>query len=492
MSSRRFASVVTRGIGDAEHHRVHVATNETPAWEHLITASATAHDVAARADGEWVVLADDGDELHPAALGALRSAASNEVDVVYSDHAVFDERHVTLTPVFKPDFSPERLRHVNYIGPGLLAIRRSLLASLGTVDTSVTSHRLALEATERAQVVAHVPQVLYHRRYHQPMPVADRHAVEAHLRSIRLRATVSQLSAEVLRIDRSTAHLPLISVVIPTRGSTGRVWGRNRRFVVDAVRSIVSGSTVTNIEFVVVADRDTDAVVRHQLQAVAGDRLVWLTYDHEFNFSAKVNLGAAASSGRLLLLLNDDTELIAADSIAHMAGFLRDHEDLPHGAVGAVGARLLYSDGTLQHGGHVYSHQFMHACIGWTGDSPGPDLVLASPRECSGVTAAALMVPKRVFEEVGGFPEALPLHFNDVAFCLSVRDTGRRVLWTPHASWYHFEGKTRDRSATMDEYRYIESRWPEIIHRDPYYNPNLASRRSDWVAAVPDGAGWSL
>ena len=181
-----------------------------------------------------------------------------------------------------------------------------------------------------------------------------------------------------------------------------------------------------------------------------------------------------------MLVLNDDTELIEPESVSVMLGLLDSSHD-PAGEVGAVGAKLLYPDGTLQHGGHVYHHEFMHACIGWDGDHPGPHRMLAIERECAGVTAAALMTNRAVFDEIGGFPEDLPLHFNDVDVSLSIRATGRRILWTPHACWYHFEGRTRDRGATMDEWRRVAGRFPGGEPTDPYANPNLAPKRSDWL-----------
>jgi hypothetical protein len=107
--------------------------------------------------------------------------------------------------------------------------------------------------------------------------------------------------------------------------------------------------------------------------------------------------------------------------------------------------------------------------------------MMAIERECSGVTAAALMTSRAVFDEVGGMPEDLPLHFNDVDFCVSVRSTGRRILWTPHASWYHFEGKTRSRGATMAEWARVAGRWPGADPVDPYSNPNLTPKRADWL-----------
>jgi GT2 family glycosyltransferase len=255
------------------------------------------------------------------------------------------------------------------------------------------------------------------------------------------------------------------------------VWGVTRHFVVDAVRSMIEQSTYREMEFVIVHDHDTPQIVIDQLRQVVGDSLVLVPFPGPFNFSEKINAGAVASSGELLFILNDDTELIEPTSLEVLVGHV--HAD----GVAMAGAKLLYADGTLQHGGHVYHHDLMHTLHGWPGDSPGPAplLPLAVERECSGVTAAAVLVDRDVFEAVGGFAAELPLNYNDVDFCLKVRSEGYRIIWTPWASWYHFESRTRVSELLPEEYEFVNARWHYEINNDPYYNPNLAPNRSDWL-----------
>jgi GT2 family glycosyltransferase len=456
-------------------------------WEHLFTPQRTVGDLLAATEGDWLAFADVGDSLADDAfrqlLAAVGHTGSDDVVMAYTDHDVVDHEGTRCRVALKPSFSPERLRHCNYIGPGLVVIRRDRLAELPRLDAASAHHELLLRVTERGGTVEHVPSVLYHRSAAHDDPPADAAAVEAHLARCGIRAVARPSTPQTLHITRSLVSEPLVSVIIPTGGSTGTVWGVERCFVHRAVRSIAERSSYRNVEFVVVADRDTDPDVEARVRRTIGDRLRWLTFEGAFNFSAKINTGARAAAGEVLLLLNDDTELIEASSIDHMVGLLQHGATEPTEPVGAVGARLLFEDGTLQHGGHVYHHQMMHACVGWRGNAPGPHRVLATPRECSGVTAAALMVPTAVFHDVGGFPEELPLHFNDVAFCLALRATGRRIVWSPHAAWYHFEGRTRTRGATIDEYRWITDRWPEALTNDPYYHPLCEPGRSDWVLA---------
>lgn len=453
---------------------------------------AAANDALAAASGEWTALLDHDDELEPTALTAMVAAVDDDTDVVYSDHDLLRADGRYATPSYKPDFSPERLRSQNYITHFLMA-RRSLIDEIGGFRPGfdgAQDHDLVLRLTEQARGVVHVPQVLYHWRQSPASVTSDSankrwafdagvRAVADHCGRVGIDATVEHTEHDgCYKVRRRLDQQPLVSVVIPTRGSSGRVWGVSRVFVVDAVRSLLEQSTYTNLEFVIVHDTVTPEPVMQALDRLLGDRLVAVEYDRPtFNFSEKMNIGALHASGDLLLLLNDDTELIEADSIGELVGLLADDD------VAMAGAKLLFEDGTLQHGGHVYHHDLMHICDGWSGESPGPWPLrpLAVARECSGVTAAASLIRRSVFDEVGGFPEALPLNYNDVDLCLKIRDRGYRIVWTPWACWYHFESRTRHSVLQPEEYQFVNQRWHHEINNDPYYNPNLAPNRNDWL-----------
>jgi GT2 family glycosyltransferase len=229
------------------------------------------------------------------------------------------------------------------------------------------------------------------------------------------------------------------------------------------------------IEIVAVLDSGTDPVVERGLRRIAGDALRVVHYEAPFNFSTKINLGVSASSGDLLLLLNDDTEVLAPGSIDEMVALAQDP------AVGMVGAKLLFGDGRLQHGGHVYNGVVSHALLGWPGDHPGPNRLLAVERECAGVTAAAALVPRSVHNEVGAMDPSFAINYNDVDYSLRIRATGRRIVWTPHACWYHFEHGSEPTSVSKAERELLEARWGEDLRRDPFYNPNLEPNRVDWL-----------
>lgn len=452
-------------------------------------------DAIAAATGDFVVLLDHDDVLVPEALERLAAAIEGaddpeSVDVVYTDHDLLRPDGRTTSPVYKPDWSPERLRNHNYI-THLVAIRRTLVDEVGGYRAGfdgAQDHDLLLRVGERARTIVHLPEVLLHWRQ-SPASVstdtglkpdayeAGRRAIADHLARIGVDAAVAPGSFDgISRIRRRVSGTPTVSVVIPTGGSTGRVWGRTRRFVHEAVASLVGDrSGASRLEFVVVSDEPADPVVERGLRSIAGDALVMVPYARPFDFSDKINAGVAAASGEFVLLLNDDTELHTPGSIDEMVGLAQQAD------VGMVGAKLLYGDGTLQHGGHVYNTTISHAMLGWPGDHPGPNRLLAVERECSGVTAAAALLRRDVFDAVGGMSLELPRNYNDVDLSLKIRRSGYRIVWTPHACWWHFEGRSFEHPIDGDEIAVVERDWHDELRHDPYYNPNLAPGRTDWL-----------
>jgi GT2 family glycosyltransferase len=503
------ASVARQDYGDFEHVIVDDASTSELVAEVLARAAAAdprirltrradnggivaaSRDALGAAVGEYVALLDHDDVLDPGALSAMVTALDDSgADVGYSDHDFIRTDGRFVTPCYKPDFSPERLRAQNYITHFLVARRSAVTDAGGFRDgfDGAQDHDLTLRLAERTDRFVHVPRVLYHWRQ-SPASVssgpskpwafeAGRRAVAEHCERQSIPADVIETAHEgCYRVVRRLEATPLVSVVIPTRGTSGRVWGATRAFVVDAVRSIIERSTYDNVEFVVVYDDVTPGPVRRALSEIGGERLALVPFSEPFNFSAKVNLGVTHASGDLVLLLNDDTELIEPTSIEVLVAHLLTSD------VAMAGAKLLFADGTLQHGGHVYARDIGHACLGWSGESPGPWPLrpLAVERECSGVTAGCALVRRSAFVEVGGFSSDLPLNYNDVDFCLKLRAAGHRIIWTPWATWYHFESRTRTSVLLDEEYSFVNQRWHYEINNDPYYNVNLLPGRSDWL-----------
>lgn len=474
---------------------------------------AASNDALAAATGEFVVLLDHDDLLHPDALARVASALDSDpgIDVVYSDHDLLRPDGRRAFPMFKPEFSIERLRHHNYI-THLAVARRETVERVGGFTPGMDGsqdHDLMLRLAEVAAPFHHVPEVLAHWRQAptssaldsgiKPAAInAEIAAVGAHLARCGIEASVEATDLPgIVRTSRVIEDHPLVSVVIPTRGSRGRVWGAERIFVHDAVASILADDDDRiDLQFVVVLDGGSDTavdpVVERGLRHLAGDRLRIVEYDRPFNFADKVNRGVEAANGEYVLLLNDDTELIDRGSVAEMVGLAQQDD------VGMVGARLLFDDGTLQHGGHMYHGTLTHVMLGWPGEHPGPYGLLRVVRECAGATAAACLMRTEVFHRVGGMNTDFAANYNDVDLSMTVRAAGYRILWTPYASWYHFESRSFVHPIDPEETAAIEQRWGPSLYVDPYANPNLTPGRNDWLelpyrsgaplyANLPDG-----
>jgi len=225
------------------------------------------------------------------------------------------------------------------------------------------------------------------------------------------------------------------------------------------VRSVLATAQV-DVEVIVVAGREMPAGVAEQLRDL-GSRVRLVDYQRAFNFSAVVNLGAAHAVGEHLLLLNDDTEVVSDDWLTKMV------EACGNG-VGAVGAKLLFEDGTLQHAGHTYRTAAGHVGFGLAGDATGRNGLLLRRREVAGVTAACMLTPYSVFDAVGGFTETLPGNYNDVDYCMKLRAAGWTIVYEPAAVLYHYESRSRVAGIKPEDVEVIQRRWLTHLRDDPF------------------------
>jgi GT2 family glycosyltransferase len=460
----------------------------------IVAASSDALDVAA---GEFVALLDHDDLLAPDALATMDAllAARPLVDLAYSDEDKVSETGRHYDVFHKPDWSPIRLTNQMYVGH-LLVIRRSLAVEVGGFRPEYEGSQdydLVLRVSERAREVGHIPAVLYHWRATSTSTalttavkpyatVAGRSAVADHFRRRGVAAEVDRVEdTGIYRVIRTIDPEPLVSIVIPSRGSAALIDGRFRTMVTGAVRSVVSRTTYRNYEIVAVLDRSTPPGVVTDLEQLAGDRLRVVWFDRPFNFSEKVNAGVLESTGEYVLLLNDDTEVISPGWIEAMMGLALEP------GVAMVGAKLYFADGTVQHGGHRYhAKQAGHVGFGQPHDSPGIFGALLVEREASGVTAACALVRRDVYLQVGGFTLELPGNFNDVDFSMKVTFAGHRIAWTPHAQLFHYESKTRTTTVHAWEVHTMHRRWSARMRVDPYYWDGPAELRGDEYASVFD------
>lgn len=442
------------------------------------------------ATGNFIGLFDHDDLLHPAALfEVMRAICETGADFVYTDEASFvDKPEVLMNIHFKPAFSPDSLRSHNYICH-FSAFKRSLLDEVGLFEPACDGsqdHDMALRLTEKAKRIAHIPEVLYYWRVHakstaggagaKPYTVAAGvRAVERSLQRMGLEGEVSSVAENVTiyRIRYALQGTPKVSILIPNRDHYDDLKA--------CLDSVFEKTTYPNYEIVIVENNSTQPALfpyYGELQRTRDNvRVVTWQGDGGFNYPALNNFGAQYCTGEYLLLLNNDTRIITPDWIQEMLMYAQRAD------VGAVGAKLFYPDGTIQHAGVIVStgHEPIHYYTGTRKTDTGYTERLNLVQDVSAVTAACMLVRRSVWDEVGGLDEAFAVAYNDVDFCLRIRKAGYLVVWTPFAELEHFESKSRgiDGTAKKQQRRAAEvallnSRWHDYLDKcDPYYNPNF-------------------
>lgn len=415
----------------------------------------------------YVVLLREGAEPLEGALALVEEAIARfpQTELLYGDDDV----------VRRPVFSPVRLRGHDYLGQMLVLSldRARALGGLRPEAGGAHGYDLALRFAAAGAEALSLPHPLVGHMPTEPAEAGIRQRIVAHhLQQLQLSAEIAPTSGGSLDLRYALRAEPLVSIIIPTRGSSATIAGAPRVLVVEAIRGILQRSTYRNVEFVVVADDETPQAVIDELRHLAGERLSLVRWSEPFNFSAKMNRGAVHARGDYLLMLNDDVELVSEDWIERLLGLAQQP------GIGLVSGLLFFEDGSIQHGGHLYSYgQAGHIAIGWT---PGADDPLGSmtvDREVSGATAACSLLSTDDFWAVGGFSTLFPGNYNDVDFCMKLRSLGKSVVWTPHVKLYHFESKTREATVALSELAALRLRWSRKLQVDPYWPAYVDDRR---------------
>ncbi len=437
------------------------------------------------ASGEFVGIMHLDDELAPEALFELVKRLNEaDADIVYSDEDWVSEAGQREDPLFKPGWGPDLLLSMNYL-ERFGIFRRQLVGEAGGFRESAGRgqvYDLVLRLTERTDRITHVPKVLYHSR-RQPTTAESalfRHAsnrdetrvlVEAlHRRGVHGRTSTlfARKGPRCYATRLDLRQHPLVSIIIPTKNK--------RALLQTTLESIWSLTDYDRYEIVVVDNHSSEPDAVEYLASLS-PRCQVHQWSQPFNYSALNNFGVQHARGEQLLFLNNDVEVIHPDWLTAML----EHAQRPE--VGAVGARLLYGDGRIQHAGVVVgiNRVAANAFRSWPGEATGNVRLADLTRNCSAVTGACMMVPRRIFGEVGGFDERLRVVLNDVDLCLKIRQRGYLVVYTPSACLYHYEGSSRGRLHPPPDEKVFEERWKDFLDRgDPYYNPNLSNRYDDW------------
>lgn len=498
------------------------------------------------AGGDFVALLDHDDTIDPAALCLMARYVKEHPDtgVLYTDEDKISEDSKThFQPHLKPDYNPDLLKSNNYICH-FLAVRRDVAHRAGGFDSrydGAQDHdfifRCIRAAKQMKLSVGHVPEILYHWRVSERStadnPVSKLYAYDAGKAAIEAELEREGLAGEVMlkkdlgfyRVRYQVTGNPLVSIIIPNRDE--------KETLQRCLDSIREKSAYTNYEIIIVENNSATQEIRDYYRELESDpRIRVLDFNakdpdtkdlkvqdtgtgvqdglhgdlHEnarwygkrkgtvnvpagsFNYSALNNYGFAHARGEYVILLNNDTEVITPDWIGEMLGVCQRPD------TGAVGCKLIYPDGTIQHAGVVIGiggiagSMFVDMKENRSGYMHKADLM----QDLSAVTAACMMVKAGAYRQVNGFEEKLTVAFNDVDFCLRLREAGYLVVYDPYARLTHFESKSRGAENTKQKVRrfqseieYIRTRWTDILRKgDPYYNKNLSV--SKWNYSLKD------
>lgn len=438
--------------------------------------------------GEYIGLLDHDDTLAPFCLYEVVKALNEDrsTDIIYSD----EDKFTTLSgarfqPHFKPDFSPDYLRSINYI-THFFVIKKSLMDELGGfIDeyNGAQDYDLILRATEKSDKIVHIPKVLYHWRVHENSTSMDvgakqyvidagKKAVEAHIKRLDMPGEVTSLDDKsIYRVRFDVDDEEKVSIVIP-----------NKDHVDDlkkCINSILTRSTYSNYEIVVVENNSTHAsIFNYYKKLEKNNRIKVIYYEGEFNYSRINNFAIDSCNGKYLLFLNNDTEVITPEWLEEMVMFARRDD------VGAVGAKLLYPNNTIQHAGVVVGLGGVagHVYPGAPRDASGYFHRLRLVNDYGAVTGACLMMKKDDFVNAGGFDEELAVAFNDIDLCVKMLRLGKYNVYTPFCELYHYESKSRGLDLEGEknirfqgEVKMAKEKWKDVLSKgDPFYSPNLS------------------
>ena len=478
-----------------EDSRIKVVYRKTNG--HISLASNSAIELAT---GDWIALLDHDDRLPEHALFWVAEAINEnpEVGLIYSDEDKIDESNRRYGPYFKCKFNYELLLAQNMVSH-LGIYKTSIIRNLGGFRVGYEGSQdydLTLRVIEKLtfEQIVHIPRVLYHWRAiagstalapeeKNYTTVAIRKAVTDHLNRMDIGADIMS-APEIPIFNRIRFHCPspqpLISIIIPTRDRID--------LLVMCLDALVQKTTYTNYEIIIIDNGSIEEATLQFFDQLPKDRFSIFRDESSFNFSALNNHGARLARGEFFCLMNNDIEILTPNWLEEMVSFAIRPD------IGCVGARLWYPEGGLQHGGAVlgiggicgHSHKyFQQGNLGYFGRT-------SLHQAFSVVTGACLLIQRTIFEEVNGLDEQLAVAFNDVDFCLRVREAGYRNIWTPYAEMNHHEFASRGVDDTSEkqinfikEVEYIKQRWGDLLLNDPAYSPNLTLDYEDFSYAWP-------
>ena len=452
--------------------------------------SKATNDALKMASGEYVALMDNDDVLDKNALYEVAKALNKnkKIDFVYTDEDKLDIDGKYCDPNFKSDFAPDSFYSSNYISH-LGVLRKSIVLEIGGFREGfegAQDYDLYLRFVEKTSPsrIYHVPKVLYHWRMIPGSTAAEisnkgyalergKKAIEESLerRAIKGKVKIAK-DCPYYYIEYALVKKPKVSIIIPTRDLA--------ETTEKCLKSIYDKTTYKNYEVIIINNKSEEKGTFELFDRykTEHDNFKVIDANFEFNYAKLNNLAVKECSGEYIILLNNDTEVITPNWIELMLGYA----SLGH--VGVVGAKLLYPDNTVQHGGvllgigvasHAFVGEFRDAVV-WGGR-------LSVPYDYSAMTGACMMVSRKKWQEVCGLDEKLKVAYNDIDFCLKLLEKGYYNVFVPMAELYHYESKSRGADTTPEkkarfdwEQDFMYKKWNKRIKNDEFYNPNYSRK----------------
>ncbi len=464
--------------------RIRIVSPDNNAEIMLMSDSDLLNQSLQTARGEWVMHLIVGDRLPRHALFHLVDEINKHpvARFIYGDDDYVNATCQRREPRFKPNWNPDLLTSCDYIGPPALYYYPMLVKiggyALGVNGVEDYELRLRYLKDLGENHIRHVHKVLYHQLIRnistdeeQQLHAAGWEALRRHFldTGVKVENGVAPLLYHIRHPIPSPA--PLVSIIIPNKNKA--------ELLRTCIGGIINDNDYPNWEIIIVDNNSTEQTMLAYLESLLEDsRIRVLHYNEPFNYSAMNNLAVRHALGEILLLLNNDIEVISPGWLTEMVS----HAIRP--GTGAVGAKLLYPDNTVQHVGVIlgiggvaaHMHRFL------SGDAPGYCFRAVVAQNISAVTGACLAVRKSLYNQVGGLDEVnLHVAYNDIDFCLKLLDAGYKNIFTPFASLYHHESLTRGTDDTLEkkaiyhrEFNYMKNKWGDKLVSDPAYNKNLS------------------
>jgi len=455
------------------------------------------NEALSMATGDFIALLDHDDTLAPFALYEVAKCISENpnVDFIYSDRDKITQDGKRFDPFFKPDWSPDYLLSQNYVCH-LNVFRKDIIDKIGGFRTEYEGSQdydLVLRVTELTNNIVHIPKVLYHWRLVKGSaandPEAKPYAYQAAIKSLQdavnrrdWKATVTFGAAKGLyRVIFDVDTQKKVSIIVPTKD--------NVKILKNCLQSILDKTLYKNYEIIIVDNQSKEFETFKYYETLKKDpKIKILMFNKPFNFSEINNFAVSKTNTEYIIFLNNDTEIITQNWIELLMGFAQRKD------IGAVGAKLIYPDNTIQHAGLILDakcnvrrshHRYPRNSLGYGGR-------IQSIQNLSAVAAAAMMMRRKVFEEVGGFDPAFIVAHGDIDLCLKLRERGYLIVYEPHVEIYHYESYTRGYEDTPEKIRRLINETKILLQKkghilkkgDSYYNPNLTPDKEDFSIRI--------